>query len=135
MNKLFWLIATARNAIIVVFTGILGYYFHQSGQDAFKMIGDIPAGLPSVAPPPFSIPEIRNETTGEIIQPGESFFQMVSSMGSGVIVVPLIALLENMSICKAFGERHHLTHSHPSSFNKFLYIFQLMANLWMPHRS
>jgi solute carrier family 26 (sodium-independent sulfate anion transporter), member 11 len=67
------------------------------------MIGDIPQGLPPVMLPPFSIPEIRNETTGEIIQAGESFSDMVSSLGSGLIVVPLIALLENIAICKAFA--------------------------------
>lgn len=107
MNKFFWLIATARNAIIVVVTGCVGYYFeeiYEGGQGLFKTIGNIPAGLPPVTPPPFSIPEIRNDTTGEVLQTGESFFEMISSMGSGLIVVPLIALLENMSICKAFGE-------------------------------
>lgn len=101
---MFWLIATARNAIIVVITGFIGYYFHLNDQDTFKMIGNIPAGLPPITPPPFSIPEVKNETTGEVLQQGESFFEMVSAMGSGVIVVPLIALLENMSICKAFGK-------------------------------
>lgn len=67
------------------------------------MIGDIPQGLPPVMLPPFSIPEIKNETTGEIIQAGESFSEMISSLGSGLIVVPLIALLENIAICKAFA--------------------------------
>lgn len=67
------------------------------------MIGDIPQGLPPVKLPPFSIAEIRNETTGEIIKAGESFGEMISSLGSGLIVVPLIALLENIAICKAFS--------------------------------
>lgn len=69
----------------------------------FKMIGDIPQGLPPVRLPPFSIAEIRNETTGEILQHGQDFSEMVSSLGSGLIVVPLIALLENIAICKAFA--------------------------------
>lgn len=68
----------------------------------FKMIGDIPEGLPKFQMPPFSIPEVRNET-GAIIQAGESFSEMVSSLGSGLVVVPLIALLENIAICKAFA--------------------------------
>lgn len=66
------------------------------------MIGDIPEGLPKFQMPPFSIPEVRNET-GAIIQAGESFSEMVSSLGSGLVVVPLIALLENIAICKAFA--------------------------------
>lgn len=83
--------------------GALSAYFFENGLDMFKMIGDIPQGLPPVQLPPFSIPEIRNETTGEIIQAGESFSEMISSLGSGLIVVPLIALLENIAICKAFA--------------------------------
>lgn len=83
--------------------GALSAYFFENGLDMFKMIGDIPQGLPPVQFPPFSIPEIRNETTGEIIQAGESFSEMISSLGSGLIVVPLIALLENIAICKAFA--------------------------------
>lgn len=103
INKTLWLIGTARNAIIVIAGGGLAAYFYENGHDMFKMIGDIPQGLPPVMLPPFSIPEIKNETTGEIVQAGESFSEMVSSLGSGLIVVPLIALLENIAICKAFA--------------------------------
>lgn len=53
--------------------------------------------------PPFYIGEIRNETTNEVIVEGESFSEMISNIGSGIIVVPLIALLEDIAVCKAFG--------------------------------
>lgn len=69
----------------------------------FKMIGHIPPGLPAVSLPPFSIPEIVNNTTGEVIQQGLGFTDMISEIGSGLIVIPLIALLENIAICKAFA--------------------------------
>lgn len=103
VNKIIWLIGTARNAIIVIVTGGISAFFYENGQDYFKIIGDIPAGLPSLQPPPFSIPEIRNETTNEIIQQGMGFTEMIGDLGSGLIVVPLIALLENIAICKAFA--------------------------------
>lgn len=103
VNKTLWLIGTARNAIIVIAGGAFAAYFYESGYDMFKMIGDIPQGLPSVKMPPFSIPEVRNATTGEIIHEGQGFGDMISSLGSGLIVVPLIALLENIAICKAFA--------------------------------
>ena len=32
------------------------------------------------------------------------FLEMIRRLGSGVIVVPLIGVLENIAICKAFGE-------------------------------
>lgn len=98
------------------------------------MIGSIPSGMPPVALPPFSIPDVSNETTGEILQPGESFFEMVSSMGSGLIVVPLIALLENMSICKAFGGLKLLL-KRVFLLNFSQIFLQLMANLLMQHRN
>lgn len=104
VNKLIWLVGTARNAILVVATGLFAYFLHESGQRDLRLIGEIPAGLPDFQFPPFSIPEILNETTGEIIQKGETFSEMISSMGSSLIVIPLIALLENVAVCKAFGE-------------------------------
>lgn len=67
------------------------------------MIGDIPQGLPSVKLPPFSIPAVLNETSGVILKPEQGFADIVSELGSGLIVVPLIALLENIAICKAFA--------------------------------
>lgn len=88
---------TARNAILVVICGAIGYSF-QSSVVPFRLIGNVPAGLPAVQVPPFSIP--GNETL-EI--PDQSFVEMVSEMGSGLIVIPLIALMETIAICKAFA--------------------------------
>lgn len=98
INKTLWLVGTARNAIIVVVCGSIGAAFYNSGQEPFKMIGDVPKGLPSFQPPPFSVPE--NLETG---QEAESFGDMLGNLGSMLIVVPLIALLEDIAICKAFA--------------------------------
>lgn len=51
--------------------------------------------MPSFQAPPFSYVK-DNSTFG--------FFDMCADLGSGIIVVPLIGLLENIAICKAFGE-------------------------------
>lgn len=88
---------------MVIITGTIAAICYQHDQNFFKLIGDIPAGLPQFQSPPFSTPDVRNETTGEIIAKGETFTEMVTHMGSGLIVVPLIALLENIAVCKAFG--------------------------------
>lgn len=104
VNKTLWLVGTARNAIIVVIGGAIAAYFYNKGnQDALIMIGEIPAGLPAFQIPPFSIPAVVNETTGEIIEEGLDFMDLISELGSGLIVIPLIALLENIAICKAFA--------------------------------
>lgn len=94
---------TARNAIMVIITGAIAAVCYQYDKGYFKLIGDIPPGLPQFQNPPFSIPDVRNETTGEIIAKGETFTEMVTHLGSGLIVIPLIALLENIAVCKAFG--------------------------------
>lgn len=94
INKALWLIATSRNSIMVVFGGFVGYYFAQYEEVPFKLIGEIPPGLPNVQFPPFSTLK-GNHTIG--------FFEMVSDLGSGVIVLPMIALLENIAVCKAFA--------------------------------
>jgi sodium-independent sulfate anion transporter 11 len=57
--------------------------------------GKIPRGLPHFEWPNFS-------------DNGTSFFDMVFSMGSGVIVIPLISLLETISLCKTFGKFRRL---------------------------
>ncbi|GAB0097649.1 sodium-independent sulfate anion transporter [Sergentomyia squamirostris] len=102
INKTLWLIGTSRNAILVVICGGIGAALHYSDNNWFKLIGYIPPGLPAFQPPPFEIDEVTNGT--EIIQKGETFSEMVSNMGSGLFVIPLIALLENMAICKAFAD-------------------------------
>lgn len=104
INKTIWLIGTARNAILVILTAMISYLLHQSDQGELYVIGKIPAGMPEFKVPSFSIAEVRNETTGEIIHEGKSFNDLVSEMGSSLIVIPLIALLENMATCKSFGE-------------------------------
>ena len=92
------MIGTARNAILVIVCGAIGYVFENGAGAPFKLIGAIPPGLPAVQLPPFSIPANESLSGND-----ESFGDMVASMGSGIIVVPLIALMENIAICKAFG--------------------------------
>lgn len=96
INGTLWLVGTSRNAIMVVVTGLLGYHLAQdrAGGSPVRLIGHIPPGLPSFQPPPFSAQE------GNVTY---SFVEMASSLGSGIVVVPLVALLENIAICKAFA--------------------------------
>lgn len=95
LNKAMWLIGTSRNAILVIVCGAIGYSFGTT-EAPFKTIGYIPPGLPLFQAPEFSI--AGNET-----EVGETFVEMLGSLKSGLIVVPLIALMENIAICKAFA--------------------------------
>lgn len=95
VNKSLWLIGTARNAILVIVCGFIGYSFCLNGEPPFNVVGYVPPGLPSLQIQPFSY--TNNGTT-------IGFFEIVSNLSSGIAVVPLIGLLENIAICKAFGK-------------------------------
>ncbi|XP_037952180.1 sodium-independent sulfate anion transporter [Teleopsis dalmanni] len=103
LTGLFWLIGTSRNAVLVCAASGFGYYLLNSGNDLFRMVGYVPKGLPNFQLPPFSLITISNTTTGETVSTYENFGQMVSNLGSGLIVVPLISLLENMAVVQAFA--------------------------------
>ena len=68
-------------------------------------VGSIPGGMPSVQLPSFGF--TKNNTT-------VTFVEMCSNLGSGILVLPLISLMEDVAICKAFGKKfysfywHHL---------------------------
>ncbi|XP_030376002.1 sodium-independent sulfate anion transporter [Scaptodrosophila lebanonensis] len=99
VNKLLWIIGTARNAILVIVCCFMGYLLHSEEHGTpFAVVGAIPAGLPSIQLPPISLSS-NESSNGE----AQSFIDMVRSMGSGLIVVPLISLMENIAICKAFA--------------------------------
>lgn len=98
INKFIWLVSTARNAIVVIICGFIGWSLHSNGGSPLHLIGDVPPGLPSVQPPPFGYTSEVNGTEVHL-----SFFDMVSNLGTGIIVVPLIGILETIAICKAFA--------------------------------
>ncbi|CAH1179752.1 unnamed protein product [Phaedon cochleariae] len=98
INNTLWLIGTGRNAILVIVCGFIGYSFHLNGPTPFKLIGAVPPGLPSVKVPPFGIDKVVN---GTVIS--QSFTEMVSNLGGAIIVLPLIIILENIAVCKAFA--------------------------------
>ncbi|XP_014090706.2 sodium-independent sulfate anion transporter [Bactrocera oleae] len=99
LNKIIWLIGTSRNAILVIACGILGYILHSDdGNIPFRVIGYIPEGMPAIQPPPFHMSANETASGHE-----EGFIDMVKNLGSGLIVLPLISLMETVSIAKAFG--------------------------------
>lgn len=57
-------------------------------------LGHVKSGLPSIRIPPFST------TVGD---EQLSFFQMCTELGSSIVLVPVIAVLGNVAIAKAFG--------------------------------
>ncbi|KAL3273824.1 hypothetical protein HHI36_015252 [Cryptolaemus montrouzieri] len=95
LNKLIWLISTARNIILVCVTAGLAYYFDVNGSQPFRLTGYIKPGLPEVKPPSFEV-NMGNKT--------QSFIEVTSTLGSGLLVVPLLTILENIALAKVFSE-------------------------------
>lgn len=95
----FWLIATARNALLVLITSSLAFYFDRQGERPFILTGTVKSGIPGFSLPPFStqIPGPNNTVTDV------NFVGMVSELGINIALVPVIAVLGNVAISKAFG--------------------------------
>ncbi|XP_011192448.1 sodium-independent sulfate anion transporter [Zeugodacus cucurbitae] len=104
LQKTIWLIGTSRNAVLVVLVGLLGFQLLQSDIDIFRMVGYVPDGLPEFKVPAFSTTTFTNTTSGELIEMHESFIDMVSSLGAGLIVIPLVSLLETTALIQAFAD-------------------------------
>ncbi|XP_054702640.1 sodium-independent sulfate anion transporter isoform X2 [Grus americana] len=92
-----WTSATARNALIVLFAGLVAYSFQVMGSQPFMLTGSIPQGLPAFRLPCFSM----TAPNGTI-----PFRSMVEDMGVGLAVVPLMGLLETVAIAKAFASQN-----------------------------
>lgn len=94
----FWFIATARNALLVFFASLAAYFAFQNGQHPFILTGTVKSGIPEFEAPPFSTSYVTNGTTVDM-----GFKDMVAELGSSIVLVPIIAVLGNVAISKAFG--------------------------------
>ncbi|XP_001120853.1 sodium-independent sulfate anion transporter isoform X2 [Apis mellifera] len=94
-EKFMWVTSLARNAVVVIFGIILNRSLFSYGIKIFKSTGNITEGLPPFAPPPFSLTK-GNHTY--------HFQELIGELGSTVISVPLIAILESIAIAKAFAK-------------------------------
>lgn len=93
-TKTIWLISTARNAIVVVICSVIAYKYDSSESGSpFILTGPVRSGLPSFGFPPFST-RVNNQTY--------TFTQMCSELNTAIVLVPIIAVLGNVAIAKAF---------------------------------
>ncbi|CAA9999128.1 unnamed protein product [Nesidiocoris tenuis] len=93
--KSLWLLSTSRNALVVILCSCLALVLENNyGYAPFKITGTVRSGIPPVQMPPFST-VLQNRTV--------HFGEMVSDLGSSIILVPVIAVLGNVAIAKAFA--------------------------------
>lgn len=93
-----WLISTARNAIIVMLSSFVAYSCFQHQYEPFILTGKVKSGLPSFEVPPFETYKVVGNETVHM-----GFYDMVSELGISIALVPVIAVLGNVAISKAFG--------------------------------
>ncbi|XP_017755079.1 PREDICTED: sodium-independent sulfate anion transporter-like [Eufriesea mexicana] len=94
LKKFLWFLSICRNALVIVITSTIAFYFEKYGSSPFILSGKIQSGLPKFALPPFSS-QVGNETY--------TFWGMCSHIGSGIIVLPLVSVLASVAIAKAFA--------------------------------
>lgn len=85
-----FLVSVGRNAFVVIIATVISALMDYD--QPFIITGDIKPGLPDFEVPHFTM---NNGTT--------SFMDIISKVGSGVIILPLIAILENIAIASAFS--------------------------------
>ncbi|XP_033749910.1 sodium-independent sulfate anion transporter-like isoform X2 [Pecten maximus] len=94
-----WLTGTAANAIIVITaSGVVAILRSQNIDDAISITGDIEPGLP-----PFRAPSFSVQNGNETISAGT----ILSSIGAGIGIVPLLGLVELIAIGKAFARQNN----------------------------
>lgn len=93
-KKIVFLISVGRNAIVVLVCCGIAYGVRE--WEPFKITGYIVPGLPTPSVPHFSL-TCNNGTEYY------SFGKLLGMFGSGVFIVPMIAILENIAIASAFA--------------------------------
>lgn len=83
----------SRNALIVFGGTLFAYILSIWGLEPFKLTGEIAKGFPPLRLPPFST-EWNNQTIG--------FVGMIKELGSAPIAIPLISILETVTIATIF---------------------------------
>nr|XP_021189016.2 sodium-independent sulfate anion transporter [Helicoverpa armigera] len=95
LKRFLWFTGVARNAVVVCLASVTAFILHEDKYDPFLLSGTITAGLPAVRPPAFET------TVGNTTYTGGD---MLSHLGSGLAVVPIVAILSNVAIAKAFAK-------------------------------
>ncbi|KAK7576361.1 hypothetical protein V9T40_012647 [Parthenolecanium corni] len=95
VKKALWLLSTARNAIVVLICSVFAYlYTEPNAKSIVVLTGPVKSGLPKLDLPPFAT-DVGNVHL--------TFFQMCTELGSSIVLVPVIAVLGNVAIAKAFA--------------------------------
>ncbi|XP_053668040.1 sodium-independent sulfate anion transporter-like [Anopheles marshallii] len=95
LHRLLWYVSLARNALVVLFSTLLAHYLSTArGGVPFRLSGAVEPGIPTFEWPVRGV-TVNNTTI--------SFLEITTELGSGLLLVPLVAVLANVAIAKAFA--------------------------------
>ncbi|CAH0723330.1 unnamed protein product, partial [Brenthis ino] len=95
LRRSFWFAGVSRNAVVVVIASVIAFFVHEDKDAPLLLTGNITPGIPKPQLPPFY--SIVGNTT---VYAGEMF----AHLGSGLLVVPLVGVISNVAIAKAFSK-------------------------------
>ncbi|XP_067134103.1 sodium-independent sulfate anion transporter-like isoform X2 [Centruroides vittatus] len=101
LSTVWWMITTGKNALIVLICGGLASILLIYNISPFTLTQVIKAGLPPFEPPPFSVDVYDNSTNKT---EHKDFIRIVQDLRIGVIMIPVISILEAIAIAKAFAK-------------------------------
>ncbi|XP_046455001.1 sodium-independent sulfate anion transporter-like isoform X2 [Daphnia pulex] len=105
VSKAIWFVSTCRNALAVILGCVIAYSFELYGYHPFNLTGEIKSGVPSFHLPPFSFERPVSNSSNSSNPEFElvTFDTILSDLGMGLAMVPIIAILEQVAIAKAFS--------------------------------
>ncbi|XP_050537919.1 sodium-independent sulfate anion transporter-like isoform X2 [Daktulosphaira vitifoliae] len=87
-------LTTGSNLLVVIVSATVAYFLVEEGHSPLALTGKIANGIPNFRSP-FLDYEDENEKY--------TFFEAVSNLWPGIIIVPLVSILSTISIAKAFS--------------------------------
>ncbi|GAB0090241.1 sodium-independent sulfate anion transporter [Sergentomyia squamirostris] len=86
----------SRNAIVVILGTLLAFLLSEyNGEVPFALTGSVAAGFPPFVAPPFTTVTVDNTTL--------NFQEMVAELGTSIISIPVVSVLEIVAVAKAFS--------------------------------
>uniref|UniRef100_A0A8C0HH44 Solute carrier family 26 member 11 n=1 Tax=Chelonoidis abingdonii TaxID=106734 RepID=A0A8C0HH44_CHEAB len=106
-----WATATARNALVVLFAGLVAYSFQVMGSQPFTLTGETPQGLPPFQLPPFSKVEANStvpfsemvQVSGAGVVEADGFFPLLLSLQLGSLTNLLGSFVSSYPVTGSFG--------------------------------
>ncbi|XP_055939796.1 sodium-independent sulfate anion transporter-like isoform X1 [Argiope bruennichi] len=108
LHGLWWSLATARNALLVIICSGFASACLAFEKDFFSLTQRVDAGIPPFQIPQFSFEHFDPESNSTVYK---NCGEVLKDLGSGIIVIPFLSLLEAVAIAKTFtkGEKLHAT--------------------------